>query len=234
MIRLLTQRRSWALVALLLVFTCCSEGDSAQMNATMEWPPGTVLVCAGDPIRAEEVDPIAEALRPLGPKFTLPHLRRLALTNVRFPLAAGRARAGAELREEARAAADAFYRSVSGDGPLPEDSLAGDSLLLEGGQATLGIPLWVLVQGLELGSWSKVSELPGQFMVVLLEARDGDLQPQRERFTVRVASFPYVEEPNSLAASALDSTLVVVDPDWEPIVPGYWRYQMLSGDDSGV
>lgn len=223
------------LVGLLLVFIGCSSGDTNVTHVAMEWPPGTVLVCAGDPILAEEVDPIAEALRPLGPKFTLPHLRRLALTNVRLPLAAGRAQAGADVREQARVDAEAFRRSVSGDGPLPlEDALTDGSVLMEGGQGTLGVPLWVIVQGLDVGAWSNVSELPGQFMVILLEARDGNAQPQRERFTVRVASFPYVQEPNSLAASALNSTLVVVDPDWEPLVPGYWRYQMKMVDGSGV
>ena len=100
--------RAWA--GLLLVSMGCSGGGSGEAPSGVQWPQGTVLVCAGDPIRADEVDPIAEALKPLGPKFTQPHLRRLALTNVRLPLAAGRAQGGPERREEARADAVAFSR----------------------------------------------------------------------------------------------------------------------------
>jgi hypothetical protein len=208
----------------------CSGGEAPD---TVEWPQGTVLVCAGDPIRADEVDPIAEALKPLGPSFTLPHLRRLALTNVRLPLAAGRAEGGAKRRERARADAEAFSRSVREDGPLPaqEAPTGGGVEVLEGSQDILGVPLWVLVQDLEVGVWSAVSELPGEFVVVRLEGGDGHAQPQRERFTTRVAAFPYVQEPDSLTALALDSTLVVVDPAWEPLVPGFWRHRMQTVND---
>jgi len=231
--RRLTQvhARTWA--GLLLVSMSCSGGDPGEALNAEKWPPGTVLVCAGDPIRAEEVDPIAEALHPLGPKFTLPHLRRLALTNVRLPLAAGRAQGGVDRREMARAHAEAFFRSLKGNGPLPgEEALTeGELKTMEGGQDALGIPLWVLAQDLEVGVWSAVSELPGEFVVVRLEGRDGHAQPQREKFIARVAAFPYVEEPASLAAAALESTLVVVDPAWEPLVPGFWRYRMQMVDD---
>ena len=120
-------------------------------------------------------------------------------------------------------------------GPLPaeEGLTTGDSELIEGGQDTLGLPLWVLAQGLEVGIWSAVVELPGRFVVVQLEGRDGDPQPQKETFAVRVVSFAYVDEIGSLAAAALDSTLVVVDPAWERLVPGFWRYRMRRGGDAG-
>ena len=78
--------------------------------------------------------------------------------------------------------------------------------------------------------WQRLGS-PGEFVVVRLEGRDGHAQPQREKFIARVAAFPYVEEPASLAAAALESTLVVVDPAWEPLVPGFWRYRMKTVDD---
>jgi hypothetical protein len=188
-----------------------------------------VLVCAGDPIRADEVDPIAEALKPLGPKFSEPHLRRLALTNVRLPLAAGRAQGGAERRDRALSDAEASYSSLEGAADATGD---GPGILIEGAQDVLGVPLWVLIQGLEPKVWTGPSELPGQFVVIKLLKRDQGAQPQRERFTVRVLAFPYVDDPPSLAGEAINSTLEVVDEAWEPLVPGFWRYQMGSTSDS--
>ncbi len=220
--------RSWAGLFLLLL-GCSGGGDPTGAGEVSSWPEGTVLVCAGDPIRADEVDPVAEALKPLGPKFTEPHLRRLALTNVRLPIAAGRAQGGKDRRDQALRAAEASLRSLS---EVPHGAGEGPGILTEGAQDVLGVPLWVLIQGLESNVWTGPSELPGQFVVVKLVERDENAQPQRERFTVRVLAFPYVDDPPSLAGEALRSTLVVVDEDWEPLVPGFWRYQMGTADDS--
>ena len=211
----------------LLLLGCSAAEDPGGMAS--RWPEGTVLVCAGDPIRADEVDPIAEALKPLGPKFTQPHLRRLALTNVRLPLAAGRALGGKERREQALRDAEAASRSL--EGPAQEAS-EGPGVLTEGNQDVLGLPLWVMIQGLEPGAWMGPSELPGQFVWIKLVGRDGNEQAQREQFTVRVLSFPYVDDPPSLPGEALHSTLEVVDEAWEPLVPGFWRHQMGSDEDS--
>jgi len=183
-----------------------------------------VLVCAGEPIRAEEVDPIAEALRPLGPKFTQPHLRRLALTNICLPLAAGRAQGGSERRERASREALEALRAQEGD---PNDEVG---VFAEGTQSVLGVPLWVLIQDLEQGSWTGPRELPGQFVLVKLLSRDGNARPQDEEFSVRVLSFPYVDDPPSLAGEALSASLVVIDQAWETLVPGFWRHQMGKAD----
>jgi len=217
-----SQRSFWSSSGLILLLISCSgAGDPSRESRAAAWPEGTVLVCAGDPIRADEVDPIAEALKPLGPKFTQPHLRRLALTNVRLPLAAGRAQGGPERRGKALKEAETFIRS-------PDESERAPGVLVDGTQDTLGVPLWVLIQGLEPGVWAGPSELPGQFVVVRLEKRDKNAQPQREQFTVRVSSFPYVDDPLSLTGEAFKSTLEVVDEAWEHLVPGFWRYQMRS------
>jgi len=220
--------RSWAGLFLLLL-GCSGGGDPTGAGEVSSWPEGTVLVCAGDPIRADEVDPIAEALKPLGPKFTQPHLRRLALTNVRLPLAAGRAQGGKERRNQAYRDAEASYHSLI-EAVHAEENDSG--VLTEGSQDSLGVPLWVLIQGLELDVWTGPSELPGQFVLVKLVGRNESSQAQREQFAVRVLAFPYVDDPPSLAREALRSTLVVVDEDWEPLVPGYWRYQMGTAGDS--
>ncbi len=221
---------TWSFSGLfLLLLGCSGAGDPTGTLEVPRWPEGTVLVCAGDPIQVDEVDMIAEALRPLGPKFTQPHLRRLALTNIRLPLAAGRALGGKERRGQAlRDAEDSFRSLEEVNHPAGEDP----GILIEGAQDALGLPLWVLIQGLGTNAWAGPSELPGQFVLLKLLERDGNERPQREQFTVRVLSFPYVDDPPSLAGEALKSTLEVVDETWEPLVPGFWRYQMGSTGDS--
>ena len=223
------------LIALGLILLSSSCGEEHPQTADAQaWPAGTVLVCAGDPIRADEVDPTAESLQALGPNFTQPHLRRMALTHVRLPLAAGRAQAANGRRAEARAEAAAYLELVSAGGPRPaEPAPGGPSEVLEGPQDVLGVPLWVLLQGLEIDTWSAVNELPGRFVVVRLVSRDEDPQPQREQYRAEIAAFPYVQDPMSLTSAALNADLIVVDPAWEALVPGSWRYHRPQGDSLG-
>ena len=205
---------------LTLLAACSQPGGSGGGNEAPRWPEGTVLVCAGEPIRAEDVDPIAEALRPLGPKFTQPHLRRLALTNICLPLAAGRAQGGSERRDQAKREA---LEALRAQGEGANDELG---VLTEGTQGVLGVPLWVLIQDLQQGAWTGPRELPGQFVLVKLLARDGNARPQDEEFSVRVLPFPYVDDPPSLTGEALNASLELVDEAWETLIPGFWRHQM--------
>lgn len=196
----------------------CGESAPEPQDAR-SWPEGTVLVCDGEPIRAEEVDPIALALQPLGPRFTQPHLRRLALTNVCLPLAAGRAKTDLERMKAARTKAEAF-RSATAQASPPEARIE----VIEGAQDSLGVPLWVLTQRQELGIWSKVEELPGRFVVTRLLEKNDDPQPQRTLYKVEIASFAYVDEPASLSSAALNASYAIIDPSWEVLIPGSWRY----------
>lgn len=222
--------RGLVALGLILLSSGCGE-EHPQTADAQAWPAGTVLVCAGDPIRADEVDPTAESLQALGPRFTLPHLRRMALTHVRLPLAAGRAQAATGRREEARAEAAAYLEAVSSGVPqAAEPAPGGSSEVLEGAQDVLGVPIWVLLQGQEVNSWSAVSELPGQFVVVRLLSRDENPQPQSEQYRAEIAAFPYVQDPLSLTSAALDADLIVVDPTWEALVPGSWRYHKPRSD----
>ena len=202
-----------------LLLACSQAEMSSEPGANHDWPEGTVLACDGEPISAVGVDRVAEALKPLGPKFTQPHLRRLALTNVCLPLAAGRAMGGPERRSEALRAAEEALRGLQS----PSEELG---VLAEGTQDILGIPLWDLLQDLEVGLWTGPWELPGQHVLVLLLNKDGNLRPQNEVFSARVVSFPYVDDPPSLAGEALQASLEVVEGSWETLVPGFWRHQM--------
>jgi hypothetical protein len=200
------------------MLSSCGDGAPEPQN-TESWPEGAVLICDGEPIRAEEVDPIALSLQPLGPRFTQPHLRRLALTNVCFPLAAGRAMTDLDRMQEARSRAEAFRLATEQASPAE-----ARMDVIEGAQDSLGVPLWVLIQGQELGAWSEVEELPGRFVVTRLLEKNDDPQPQRALYKVEIASFAYVDEPSSLSSAALNASYVVVDPSWEVLIPGSWRY----------
>ena len=222
---LCSRPRSCAGLGLLLLFASCQEGTSEAQNAKI-WPEGTVLVCDGEPIRAEEVDPVALALQPLGPKFTLPHLRRLALTNVCLPLAAGRAQTDASRLGQALSKAVTFH-TATGLGSPPETQTE----LIEGAQDSLGVPLWVLIQGQEPGEWSEVEELPGRYVVARLLEDNEDPQPQRRLYKVEIASFAYIDNPPSLSSAALNASYTFVDPAWELLIPGSWRYYKPAGPD---
>ena len=86
------------------------------------------------------------------------------------------------------------------------------------------MPLWVLTQRQELGVWSEVEELPGRFVVTRLLEKNNDPQPQRELFKVEMVSFNYVDDPSSLSSVALNASYIVVNPTWELLIPGFWRY----------
>ena len=103
--------------------------------------------------------------------------------------------------------------------------------LIEGAQDSLGLPLWVLIQGQEPGEWSEVEELPGRYIVARLLESNDDPQPQRRLYKVEIASFAYVDEPSSLSSAALNASYVVVDPSWELLIPGSWRYHKPEGPD---
>jgi len=222
--------RSCAGLGLLLLLAGCQEGTSEPQDQPV-WPEGTVLVCDGEPITAEEVDPIALALQPLGPRFTLPHLRRLALTNVCLPLAAGRAQTDSSRLGQALKEAMAFYSNVSnghdGSSLVPE----APTELIEGAQDSLGVPLWVLIQGQEPGEWSEIEELPGRYVVARLLESNDDPQPQRRLYKVEIASFAYVDNSSSLPSAALNASYTFVDPVWELLIPGSWRYHKPEGPD---
>jgi hypothetical protein len=120
---------------------------------------------------------------------------------------------------DARAEAEAFLSGMDQQSP-PEVPLE----VIEGAQDSLGVPLWVLIQRQELGVWSKAEELPGRFIVTRLLEKNDDPQPQRALFKVEIASFPYVDDPASLDSAALNASYEFIDPSWEALIPGSWRY----------
>ena len=207
----------FSLSALLLGLGAASCAPSAPV---VELPEGAVMTLNGAAITAAEVDAVADTVALIDPAYTLPHCRRVALTTVIFPRTFGR-----ELAPEERARArqeaeewDAARRSGDLTGPLEPPLL--------GTWEDLGIDLWDGLRELEVGAWSEPLELSGRFAVVQLLDRDHDVRPGHELFEVQLKAFPYVTPPESLRELCLGAQLEILDPEWEPIVPGFWKYKM--------
>ena len=204
-----------ALLALALLAGC------DETPAPPSWPEGTAVVLGGAPIPVSEVDRHLEAMGALDPAYTLPHRRRLSLTMVQMPLVHGRNAAGTEGLAAARAEAEAWF------GQHESGELAGPP-----GPTTVGtwqdhgLDVWLVARDLAEGTSSGVVELPGRFAVIELVARDRNEYEGRERFELRIESFWHGADAETLSADLLKSELEIVHPDFEPVVPGFWKHHM--------
>jgi hypothetical protein len=206
-----------SLSVLLIGLWAAACGPSAPK---VELPEGTVMTLNGAAITAAEVDAVADTVALIDPAYTQPHCRRVALTTVIFPRTFGRELAPqerAQARREAEAW-DAARRAGTLTGPLEAPVL--------GTWEDLGIDLWDGLRELEVGAWSEPLELSGRFAVVQLLDRDHDVRPGHELFEVQLKAFPYVTTPESLKELCLEARLEILDPEWDPIVPGFWKYKM--------
>jgi hypothetical protein len=199
-----------------LAFGCAPRPEEAKPS----WPEGTVMVLDGEPITAAEVDQHIDSLTTIDASFTKPHRRRLVLTSVIFLRAYARAHPDRP-REEARAEAEEWRSKLLADAlALP---LAPP---VSGNWDRLGIEYWFPLRELEPGEWSEVVELCGRFAVIQLVSRDHAPRGGQEWFEARFVEFPYVDRPELLPNRVRDATLEIVDPAWQEIVPGYWKYEM--------
>lgn len=201
-------------LALLVALGACGGAPDAP-----SWPAGTVLVVAGEPVLAEEVDEDLEAVGLIDPAWVTEHRRRLLLQNVVLPLAYGRSLDPAR-RADARAAAEAWRAAPGGE--------AGVESELRGNWDGLGFEVWLEARRLEAGQISEVVELPGRFVVLEVLARQPEADPRFERFHLRLRSFPYVDSVQRLTQDFLDERLEIVDPAWREIVPGYLKHRMQA------
>jgi len=184
-----------------------------------------VLAVDGVAIKREEVDAHVDALLDIKPAFNLIHRRRLIVMNWAFPLAFGRARAGAA-RERARARAESRMAARELGPSAPAPSASG---IVEGNRDGLGLDLWLVARRLEAGQNSGIVELPGRFALVELIDRDHRRNPALENFSLRLESFNYVDDPRTLVTDCMEAKLEIVDPLWREIVPGIYKYKMRGG-----
>jgi hypothetical protein len=224
----------WTLALALLAAACAEPADTAGPREP--WPPDTVLLVAGRPVGSADVDPLAAALLEIEPASSLAHRRRLAVLRLALPLECGRALAQEGRRQQALAEAQAFAASLNdlagaAEGPQHLADLeerAGDFRLL-------GIPLWHVAQGLEVGAWSEVREVPGAFVLVKLLARSEAARGDEREFVLLEARFPYADDLARIEALAAQARVLPVDPAWDSAVPGLLRYRdgtSISPEDS--
>jgi len=227
---ILTAPRLRALAAAALAIACaCDEVPSGAPAAAQAWPTGTVLVLNGDPILETEVDALASIVARIEPHHTLPHLRRIAVTNIVLPLLGARQVAGPERRaaalERARAWRDALAAGTTPPAPVTppveED--------VEGGFGILGMEVWDWALDAPIGAWSQPIELPGAWRVTQLLERKPALRPADVRLKAKVLTFPWVEGDTLRAEvdAHLDrSKLEFVDATWRDVVPTLWQRRL--------
>lgn len=214
-------RPSRSAAALAGVLAALALGCSpAPEDPVSSWPEGTVMVLDGEPITAAEVDQYAEAVRSLDRSRTLPDLRRKVLVGVTFPRAYGRAHPDRP-REEARAEAEEWKRRFLA-GEIAEPLEPPEF----GNWDILGVEYWFALREMEEGTWSDPVELSGQYVLMELLERNRAPRGGQELFRARFVEFPYVDRPEMLPDRVLDATLEIVDPAWEEIVPGFYKYKL--------
>jgi hypothetical protein len=210
------------LPAILALSIAC--GRVPVTNAPREWPSGTVLALNGVPITQEDVDEVAGWYAMLEPQFALPHLRRLAVSNVIFPKWAART-AEPDRRSEAQAAARQALDACRAGSPPAEPALRAS----DGNWREIDLTIWRSALDTEPGAWTDVIESPGCFHVARVEERKSGRTPRETMFVLSVLDFPYLDATKGPVAldEAIDrSHLVFIDPAWHDVVPTLWQHRM--------
>lgn len=217
--------RSCPAAAALLALAACSE--PASPAAARVWPAGTVLAVDDQAITLEEVDEVAGWFAMLEPQFTLPQLRRLALTNQVLPLAAARAREP-DRRAAAKRQAEET-RAVLASGGTPAERTPSTR---EGGWRSIGLTVWRAAIDVPTNSWSAVVESPGAFHVFSVTARPPARTPADTSFTITAYDFGYLDPSagqSALAGTLARSRLTFVDESWRDFVPTEMQYRFRGG-----
>ncbi len=218
--------RRAALAALLAAAALGCEQPAAVQP--VDWPPGTVLALNGEPISAAEVDEVAAIVARAEPHSAVPHLRRIALTNVVLARAAARQLAG-EARERARAQAAAFADALRAGTADQTPLLAPDQTTQEGGVAQVGLELWSWALDANLGAWSDPLELAGSWRVARVDERTRRERPGEIHFRITCYTFPWFERSDAqreIDAFLDRSKLEFVDPAWRDVVPTLWQRRL--------
>lgn len=210
-----------------LLWTACDEEPVRE--PCQEWPAGTVLALGGDPIRAEDVDAIGSIVARVEVQNTLPHLRRIALTNVVFPLVAARQVAGESARAAALDVARA-WRAALARGETPPGPVAPPvEQTLEGGVLEIGLEVWDWALDCPLDTWSEPIETAGAWRLARVVERGNALRPTGVALKVDVRVFPWVASETFQAdvEAHLDrSKLEYVDESWRDLVPTLWQRRL--------
>ncbi|MCY2959327.1 MAG: hypothetical protein NTY35_04105 [Planctomycetota bacterium] len=197
--------------------------------AAREFPPGTVLALNATPIRAEDVDAVASIIARVEPQNTLPHLRRIALTNVILPLVAARQVAGPEKRAASLALASAWRAAlVRGETP-PAPVTAPLEEVTQGGFGMVGLEVWNWALDCPVGAWSEPIETVGAWRVAHLLERSAGLRPTDVVLKVDLRTFvwdPSESFREDVEAHLDRSKLEFLDEVWRDFVPTTWQRRL--------
>lgn len=203
-----------ALLACVALLPAC--GTSAEPAR----PAGTVFVMDGEPITGAAIDAYAEPLAEIGPSFTVPHRRRVVLTEVLIPRARSRALHPAE-RAAALERLDARRRAV-------EAGSADPSAVVVGNWSTIGLVTWLALRDCAVGEWSETFEGPGTLAQAQLISRNGDQVASREVFECRLLWEEYAPGFSTDPAIFGGKLEVVADDaeTWRNVLPTRWLYEL--------
>jgi hypothetical protein len=213
-------------LAVLFAAAACEPASEPKV-----WPAGTVLALDGLPIAADEVDASADVIAQLEPDNVTAQARRLALTNVVLPRAAGILVAG-EKRETARRRAVEIRAALAGganpDGPFEPAVMQAR----EGVANDIGFETWAFASQAADGEWSQPLETIGAFEIARVDERSMAGAPRQVRYKLRVWVVPYIDDPNlkGVIDARLDrSKLTYVDHAWAEFVPEWWKHRLRAG-----
>lgn len=209
--------------------TAPSAGAESTTAARTSWPAGTVLALNATPILASDVDAVASIVARAEGQHTLPHLRRIALTNVVLPLVATRQFAGEEKRAAALVVANTWRAALEAGAIPPPPVAAPHEEVVEGGFGMVGLEVWNWALDCPVGTWSEPIETPGAWRVARVLERSAGLRPCDVVLKVDLRTFVWdaAESFRRDVEAHLDrSKLEFVDESWRDLVPTLWQRRL--------
>jgi|GEM_PF-1328786 len=230
---------AWVSCTVVLVFVSACERSAAVGTPAPEspastvsranWPADTVLALNGAPIRAAEVDAIASIITRAEEEHTLPHLRRIALTNVVLMLHATRQFAGESKRAAALDRARAWRDALAGGEAPPSSIAAPIEDEVRGGFGMTGLEVWDWALDCTLNEWSQPIETPGAWRVARVLERSAGLRPCDVVLRVELHTFVWDTSASfdkDVEAFVDRSKLEYVDDAWRDLVPTLWQRRL--------
>ena len=207
-------------------------GDHASpdevVEATPDYPPGTVLAMGGSPISGAEIDRYVDMVHVIEPHLVKRDHRRKVLANVILPIAVGRALVPADERDAAFAEAERLATAAKETGKVPEG--AAQVQYLTGTWKEIGMTVWNEAKSTEPGSFTGVIETPGAWtfaQILATGVEPGEPFGPLTQVTVQRYDVYYYDREGmrDLIQDGLKELKVeVIDPEWEAAVPPLYLY----------
>jgi len=211
-----------------------APGVAADGSKTSELPEGTVVTIGGVPITADQVERYVGLMSGIEPQYVEADWRRKALTNIALPMAAAHAILPEE-RDAAFVRAQALHSEARETGRFPPGVTPRYAT---GTWKDLGMVEWVAAAETRVGNFTALVETPGGWAfgkVIASTLGEGEEPDAFDEFTVQIVEVQFVEMPDrerhDLIQDAIDDLpIVVVDPEWEPILPALYLYEGRDRD----